>query len=202
MEVLKTSDELESQILDDARAKARRLLEAADKECAKIRAEWDAKDRQEAERLDSVRDARIAAVRQELAASLPLDFMRTRLAFIQEAITRALKELFDSMATDALNRILGLVLARAAFAFKGAKVVVFAAGMSPEAARRLVQDTIEGATVTEVKALSGEEAADKGVVLQSADQKRRYRCTLRELTSLLLEEHRGELMTALLGKDI
>jgi vacuolar-type H+-ATPase subunit E/Vma4 len=201
MEVLKTSDALESQILEDARGKARRILEAADRECVRIRSEWDGKDHQEAARLEANRDAKIAGVRQELASSLPLDFMRTRLAFIQEAITKALKELFDSLPPADLDRVLGRVLSRAAFAFKGAPMVVFTAGMTPDAARRLVQASMEGASVAEVKPLTGEDAADKGVVLQSADGSRRFRGTLRELTSLLFEEYREELMTALLGKD-
>jgi vacuolar-type H+-ATPase subunit E/Vma4 len=202
MEVLKTSDALESQILEDARGKARRILEAADRECARIRTEWDGKDRQEAERLDANRDAKIAAVRQELSSSLPLDFMRTRLGFIQESIMKALTELFDALPAADLEKVLGRVLARASFAFTGAPVVVFTAGMTPEAARRLVQAAMPGAAVAEVKPLTGDDAADKGVVLQSADGNRRFRCTLRELTSLLLEEYREELMTALLGKDI
>jgi vacuolar-type H+-ATPase subunit E/Vma4 len=202
MEVLKTSDALESQILEDARGKARRILEAADRECARIRAEWDVKDRQEAQRVDAGRDAKIAALRQELSSSLPLDFMRTRLAFIQETITKALAELFDTLPPAELERTLGRVLSRAAFAFTGAPVVVLSAGMTPEAARRLVQAGLPGAAVAEVKPLTGDEAADKGVVLQSADGSRRFRCTLKELTSLLLEEYREELMTALLGKDI
>ena len=201
MEVLKTSDALESQILEDARGKARRMLEGADRECAKIRTEWDAKDAQEAQGADAARDAKIAAIRQELAASLPLDFMRTRLAFIQETITSALKELFEKLPPAGLEKVLGRVLSRAAFAFKGGPIVVLTAGMTTDAARRLVQQSIAGATVAEVRPLTGEDAADKGVVLQSADGSRRFRGTLRELTSLLFEEYREELMTALLGKD-
>ena len=202
MEVLKTSDALESQILEDARGKARRMLETADRECAKILAEWAVKDRQETERAEATRDARIAAIRQELAASLPLDFMRTRLAFIQETLAKALKDLFDAMPASGLEKLLAKVLSRAAFAFKGAPTVVLAAGMSPDAARKLVQQSIAGTTVAEVRPLTGEDAADKGVVLQSVDGSRRFRGTLRELTSLLFEEYREELMTALLGKDI
>jgi vacuolar-type H+-ATPase subunit E/Vma4 len=202
MEVLKTSDALESQILEDARGKARRILEGADRECARIRAEWDGKDRQETARLEANRDAKISAVRQELSSSLPLDFMRTRLAFIQESISRALAELFDTLPAAELEKILGRTLSRAAFAFTDAPIVVLTAGMTAEAARRLVQASIPGASIAEVKPMTGDEAADKGVVLQSGDGNRRFRGTLKELTSLLLEEYREELMTALLGKDI
>ena len=44
--------------------------------------------------------------------------------------------------------------------------------------------------------------AGKGVILETVDGSRRYRGTLNELTGLLLEEYREELMTALLGKDV
>jgi vacuolar-type H+-ATPase subunit E/Vma4 len=178
------------------------MLEAADRECAQIRSERDRTNGQEAERLDAARESKIAAIRQELASSLPLDFMRTRLAFIQETITKTLKDLFEKMPPADLDRLMGRVLSRAQFAFKDGQVVVLASGMSAEAARRLVEGSLAGARVAEVKPLTGDDATDKGVVLLSADGNRRFRCTLEELTSLLLEEYREELMTALLGKDI
>ena len=84
METVKTSEVLESQILDDARAKAARILEAADKECAAIRADWDRRGSDEVRRLEAVRASRIAALRQDLEALLPLDFLRSRSGFPPE----------------------------------------------------------------------------------------------------------------------
>jgi hypothetical protein len=55
-----------------------------------------------------------------------------------------------------------------------------------------------------VTALSSDQAAEagKGLIVETADGSRRFRATLRELSDLLLEEHREELVTALLGKDV
>ena len=204
MEILRTSDAMESQILDDARNKARRVLEAADKECRAIRAEWQSTLQKEADRLDAARDGRLAALRQELASSLPLEYLRAKLVFIQEAVSGALRDLFGGLSPADLNRIVGQMLARAADAFTGARVAVSFAGISADAARRIVQESIPGAIVEDVTALAEEAAASsgKGVILETVDGSRRYRGTLNELTGILLEEHREELMTALLGSDV
>jgi hypothetical protein len=96
------------------------------------------------------------------------------------------------------------MLARAAYAFKGAHVVVSCAGMSAEQAKRVVAGNVPDAVVDEVRQLPTEEAAaaGKGIVLQTSDASRRYRGTLNEMKSVLLEEYREELVAALLGKDV
>ena len=166
MEILRTSDAMESQILEDARNKARRLLEAADKECRAVQ--------------------------------------RARLVFIQEAVAGALRGLFEGLSSADLNRIVGQMIARAADAFKGARVTVSFTGMSADAARRIVQERIPGAIVENVTMLAEEAAAlsGKGIILETVDGSSRYRGTLSELTGILLEEHREELMTALFGSDV
>jgi len=204
MEILRTSDAMESQILEDARNKARRLLEAADKECRAVQDEWQRTSQEETGRLDAVRDGRLTALRQELASSLPLEYLRARLVFIQEAVAGALRGLFEGLSSADLNRIVGQMIARAADAFKGARVTVSFTGMSADAARRIVQERIPGAIVENVTMLAEEAAAlsGKGIILETVDGSSRYRGTLSELTGILLEEHREELMTALFGSDV
>ena len=204
MEVLTTSDALEAQILEDARNKARRILESADKESAAIRAAGERKLLEETQRLDAAAEARVAALRQELATALPLDFMRARLAFIQDAVSKALNDMFEGLTGVELGRIIGRMLSRAAYAFKDAPVVVQYAGMDGEEARRIVRDSVPGAKVEDVQPLSSAdaEAAGKGIILQTTDGSRRYRGTLNEMKNLLLEEYREESVTALLGKDV
>ncbi len=204
METVKTSAVLESQIMDDARAKARRIAAAAEKECAGIRAEWERKDAAETRRLEAERAARIAALQADLEATLPLDFMRARLDFYARAVNGALKEVFDSLSAAETAGIIGRLTSRARFAFEGASVTVWDAGLGSDAARAIVQKGLPGAKIKDVKTLPPEEAADagKGVIVESADGSRRYRATLKELSGILLEEHREELVTALFGKDV
>jgi vacuolar-type H+-ATPase subunit E/Vma4 len=198
MDVLKSSDALESQILDEARARARRIRETADKECAALVAGAERAAREEAQKVEEGTAAEIAAVRHELTSSLPLDFLRARLAFVQEAVDRALADLFEKMPAAQRAGLIGRLLARAAHAFTGTRVIVTASGMSVEEAKKVVAGNIPGVVVEEVRT-----AADgTGIILETTDGSRRYRGTLAELTSMLLEDHREELATALLGKDV
>jgi len=204
METVRTSEVLESQILEDARAKAKRLRDSAEKECTAIRAEAERRDAEEAHRLDSARAARVAALRADHEAALPLDFMRSRLEFFQKAVSGALEELFASFGEEELDRVLGRQVARASFAFITQRLVLRCAGISEQQARRIVTASVPGAEIREVHPLPAEEAAEagKGLFVETADGSRRFRATLRELTALLLEEHREEIVTALLGKDV
>jgi vacuolar-type H+-ATPase subunit E/Vma4 len=204
MEIVRSSEALESQIVEDARAKSRRILDAADKECASVRADWEKRSAEDERRLDASRDAQCAALRQELGASLPLDFMRTRLSFTQEAVDKALKELFDTLSDAEVRKILSGTLSRVKSAFSGAHVTVEHAGIDADLARRIVQEGLPGVTVDSVTALAGESAAEagRGVIVKTADGRRRFRGTLNEVASVLLEENREQLVTALFGKDV
>jgi vacuolar-type H+-ATPase subunit E/Vma4 len=204
METVKTSEVLESQILDDARAKAARILEAADKECAAVRAEWDRRGSEELRRLEAVRASRVTALRQDLEATLPLDFLRSRLGFFQKSVSAALDGIFASLDARELSRLVGRQVATASFAFINQRLVAWTAGIAEDEARRIVTESIPGAVVQEVKQLPPEAAAEtgKGLVVETADGSRRFRATLQELAALLLEEHREELVTALFGKDV
>ena len=204
METVRTSEVLESQILDDARAKAARILESADKECAAVRAGWDRRGSEEVRRLEAVRAARIAALRHDLEASLPLDFLRSRLGFFQKAVSAALEGFFASLDAQELARIIGRQLAKASFAFINQRLVVWTAGVSDGDARKIVTGSIPGAVVQELKPLPPETAVETGtgLIVETSDGSRRFRATLQELTALLLEEHREELVKALFGKDV
>jgi vacuolar-type H+-ATPase subunit E/Vma4 len=203
MDTIKTSEVLEQQIMEDARAKAQRIRAAADRECAVIRAEWEARRAAEIRRLDASRDARIALLRQELASSLPLNSMRLRLAFLNDGVRGAMGRLFASLSARDRARIIGAQIARAAAAFDGAKITATCAGMIEEEARAILTGSLPGVVVLSVKGLVGEPARDTttGIVVETADGRTRYRGSLAEIEGFLLEEYREELVTALYGKD-
>lgn len=213
MEILKTSEALEKQILEDARKKASRVLETVEKEIAAIRAQDETRGAEESGRLDAACEAKLGALRQELGSSLPLDFMRTRLAATEKTLRAALANLFDAMSADELDRLLATMLRRAGPHFTGKRVTVSAGGMDPARARRLVAVAIPDAIIEDAPADgegqpgpggAGRAAAGKaaaGIILTTTDRRIRYRATLADLTALLLEERREEMATALLGKD-
>ena len=202
MEILRSSEALESQILDDARGKAKRILQEADREAAAVSEEWRRKAESEGKRLDAERDARIAAIRQELEASLPLDFMRARLTYMQDAVSRGLADYFSRLSSADLARTVGTLLRAVPRSFADATLVVTTTGIPPAEARRAVEEGIPGAKVAEVKSGADGALENRGLIVETSDGRMRFRGTVGELTALLLEEHREEIAAALLGKDV
>jgi vacuolar-type H+-ATPase subunit E/Vma4 len=203
VEVVKNGELLEAQVTDDARAKARRLLETADRECQLIRSEGEKRLQEDLRRVDEGRDQRLATLRREMESSLPLDFRRTRLAFLEQCLEKALAAYFAGLAAAEVRSLLGGQLRRAATAFSGRRVVVRHAGVDGAEARRILAESLPGAVVDTTVEMDAEAAAAavKGLVVECSDGSRRCRATFQELTLLLLDEHREELVTALFGKD-
>jgi V/A-type H+-transporting ATPase subunit E len=199
VEVLRTSEELEKQILEDARKKAHRILESADKECAAIRAEWAKKLEEESARMEEDARKQMKALQNELEASLPLDFMRARLSFIEEALRTQLRALFGGFSAKEKAEIIAALVNRVEPLFKGKTVIAGVNGITAQEAEKILRGT-PGVTLQGVKALPAE--MGEGIVLETPDGKIRYRGTFAELQERLLEEHREELKLALLGKDV
>ncbi len=203
MEIMNNGALLETQILEDARTKARRLLDAADRECAAIRSQAEQGLQEELRHADQVRDERIATLRRELATQLPLDFRRTRLAFLQEALDKAFSAWFAGLPPAKLDELIAARLARSGPAFAGRHVVVRHAGLDEQRARAIAAKGLPGAIVDAATELDAEAAAAAvaGVVIECADGSRRCRATIGEMTAQLQDERREELITALYGKD-
>ena len=202
MEVVKTGEALEKQVLEDARTKASRVLAEADRECEALREEWRRRTEADIRRVEADRDSKIGAVRQELGASLPLDFMRARLSHIQESVGRALEEFFARLAPEDLGRIVGGMMQR----------------MPPVFQRHNGGRACVGNTAAGCEAHRGRERpGDPGGSGQGRGRWRpgspascwrrrtvdiRFRGTVRELSAQLLEQYREEMATALLGRDV
>ena len=198
MEVLNTGEELGRQILEDARKKASRLLEAADRECAAIRADGRTAAEAEVARLAAERDRRLAALRTEMEAALPLDFLRTRLAFIQETVVGGLRAFLAGLSDDDLAALIEGRVHRAAAALAGRALVVQRAGLDEARVRALIARAAPGASIDSVRPLEG----GRGLVIESVDGRVRFRCTTDELEVELLEDRREELAAAALGRDV
>jgi vacuolar-type H+-ATPase subunit E/Vma4 len=196
MEVLNTGEELGRQILEDARKKASRMLEAVDKECAAIREEGRRAAEAEIARIRADGDRQIAALQAEMKAALPLDFLRTRLGFIQDTLSSAVRALLEGISPGDLAGILERRIMKASGALSGRAVTVRHGGLSAELARSTVERAVPGITVAALKPLPG----GRGLEIESDDGRVRFRCTTAELEAELLEERREELAVAALGR--
>jgi V/A-type H+/Na+-transporting ATPase subunit E len=198
MEVLNTGEELGRQILEDARKKASRLLESADRECAAVREEGRKAADAESARLSADRDRRLAALRTEMESALPLDFLRTRLAFIQDTVVAALRAFLAGLSEDDLAAVIERRVRRAAAAFAGRTITVHRAGIDEARVRTLLTRAVPGVGIDGVRVL----AVGRGVDIESTDGRVRFRCTTGELESEMLEDRREELAVAALGREV
>jgi len=198
MEILRTSEALETQILEDARRKAGRILEAVEKDLAALAAEGEARAAREVSRIQADCDAKILALRREMEAALPLEHLRAGLVFTEQAVREALASYFESLGPQGLERVLLAMLKRPAALLTGAKLRVSFAGMEEAAARRIVGKAFAGAVIEEVSARTG---GARGLVVSTADGRALFRATLEDLEQVLLEERRAQMAAALLGKD-
>jgi vacuolar-type H+-ATPase subunit E/Vma4 len=198
MEVLNTGEELGRQILEDARKKASRMLEAVDKECAAIREEGRRVAEAEIARLRAEGDRQIAALQAEMKAALPLDFLRTRLGFIQDTVSSGVRALLDSLSLEDLAGILEGRIRKAAGALAGRTVTVLHGGLGAGLARATVERAAPGIAISAVSPLPG----GRGIEIESDDGRVRFRCTTAELEAELLEDRREELAVAALGREV
>jgi vacuolar-type H+-ATPase subunit E/Vma4 len=196
VEVLNTGEELGRQILEDARKKASRMLESVDRECAAIRDEGRNAVAAEIARLRADGDRQIAAMRAEMQAALPLDFLRTRLGFIQDTVTAAVRSFLEGLSVADLAGILEGRIRRTAGALAGRTVTVRYGSMSAELARQTVERAAPGIAIAALQPLAG----GRGIEIESDDGRVRFRCTAAELEAELLEERREELAVAVLGR--
>ncbi len=149
-------------------------------------------------------------MRAELESALPLDFMRTRLAFTEEAVRGQLEAFFGSLSNADVAQIVSTLVKRVSAIFSGKRIMAFVGGMDAKAAEKLLRAEIPNATVTGIKPIAeagsvgGKKVAgsEQGIVLETEDGKIRYRGTFRELQQILMEEHREEIVSALLGKNV
>jgi V/A-type H+/Na+-transporting ATPase subunit E len=211
LEVLKTSEELERQILEDARKKARRVLELAEKESADIRAEWEKKAGEEAVRMEADSGRKIAALRAELAASLPLDRMRERLSFIEKTVDTELTKCINALSAAEQTTVFSTLIKRVAPVFAGKRVMAYTNGIGEPELRPMLKAAIPSATVIGIQPLTDaarNRPADllprdpRGLILETEDRRIRYRGTFDEMIRRLMDEDRDALVAALFGKDI
>lgn len=198
MEVLNTGEELGRQILEDARKKASRMLEAVDKECAAIREEGRRAVEADIARLRADGDHRAAAMRAEMQSALPLDFLRTRLGFIQDTVSAAVRSFLEGLSPADLAGILEGRIRKAAGALAGRTVTVRHGVMDAGLVRQTVERAAPGLAISALRPLAG----GRGIEIESDDGRVRFRCTTAELEAELLEEQREELAVAVLGREV
>jgi vacuolar-type H+-ATPase subunit E/Vma4 len=198
MEVLKTSEIMEKQIIDEARQKASRILQNAEKECHKLEQDLKEQHERDVKRVEEEYNLLFKKMTRELEAALPLDLKRKRLLFIEKAIKENLQEFFKTLKPAELKSLLQLLMTKAKNVFKGKSITLSFNGLSADEAKGLVTSLIPDIRITQTT----KDETFTGLLLISADQKIKYRCTLNEIQGILLDDFRDKMQNALLKDQL
>ncbi len=198
MEIIKPSDKLEKQLLDDARKKADRILKNADKESGRILKEEMARAEKEIAELEKNGQIEIDKLINEIKAVLPLDIMRKRLEFINITMNSVLDEFFNEINKKDFADILRLSILKVKDIFKGMKIKISCKGIDENMIKELINQSIPDVSINEISF----DLKELGIVLESDDKKVTYNSTILELKSYLLENYRGELVKELFAENI
>ncbi|MDR1353274.1 MAG: ATPase [Treponema sp.] len=206
MEELQSTEVLDREILEDARRKAQRILNAADEEAAASEKVWEKKTRKAMAELKQRFDEKLETGRAEIMARLPLDRRRLALERIDRLLREAAASYLRSLDREKLLGILARELDERAGEAKvgtGDKAAFKAAYrfLSQDEADGLVKKAFPEKTFTlkEGDAAYIRAGSFPGIVADFGTV--RISVSADAAVETLLSEKRGELAAALLGEE-
>ena len=206
MQELRSTDILDKEIQADARKKAERMLQKADRDCETLLASIDADLQKAADEKKAFFANKLQAFETDRKAVVPLEKERFKVSFIQRAIIQNINKYLEGLSEDKR-----LELASRNFDFKTQhKVNAYVYGFSADSAKKFLSqklgDKLLSCTETKFGAAALEEelglAKPQGIILESEDKNFRRRLTINEVIEKLLDTDRAELSTTLFGGDL
>jgi V/A-type H+-transporting ATPase subunit E len=208
MEELRSTEILDREIQEDARKKAEKTLAGSQEECKTILAEVDTRIQAARKEKEAAYEAKIAALKRDMEAALPLEKKRYLVSFEGKEVTAAINAYLVSLSQTKRLSLIETLLSRykAVIGDKKFKALVF--GMETKEAdailknvfplRALISCEKTAFEKTGVAAVEGIEMRE-GIILETEDGAIRARATLDEIIDKLLDIYRYELTSTLFG---
>ena len=197
MEVIKSSDILEKQILEDARKKANRILKNAEKECKKIEEEELKFRTQRINELESEFSKINDKAVREINAKLPLELMRIKLLYIDKILNNCIDDFFNRISSEELLKIIKIDLNRIKDVFMKKKVIVYYNKLNEEQINKIISESIPEITI--LKILKGDFPG--GIIINTEDNKISYKSIIKEYKDRLIEEFRTKICSKIFGDE-
>ncbi|BDC92895.1 hypothetical protein [Treponema bryantii] len=206
MQELRSTDILDKEIQADARKKAERMLQKADRDCETLIASVEADIQKAADEKKAFFNNKLNSFETDRKAVVPLEKERFKVSFIQNAIIQNINKYLEGLSEEKR-----LELASRNFDFKTEhKVNAYVYGFSPDAAKKFLSkklgDKLLSCSETKFGAFVLEEdlglSKPEGMILESEDKNFRRRLTINEVIEKLLDTNRAELSTTLFGGDL
>ena len=203
MQEVRSTDILDKEIQADARKKAERMLEKADRDCQQLLASVESDIEKAAEDKKQFFAHKLEAFEKDRQAVVPLEKERFKVSFIQNSIIQNINRYLEGLSEE---KRLALVSRNFDFG-KELNFNAYVYGFSLSAAKKFLSEKLKNRllSVTESRFSSAALEDDiglakpEGIILESEDRTFRCRLTLNEVIEGLLNSNRAELSETLFG---
>ncbi len=208
MQELRSTDILDKEIQSDARKKAERMLQKADRDCENLLASVETDLQKAADEKRAFFENKLNSFETDRKAVVPLEKERFKVSFIQNAVIQNINKYLEALSEEKR-----LELVTRAFDFKARveqKVNAQVYGFSPDAAKNFLSKKLGDKLLSCSETKFGSAALEdelgltkpQGIILESEDKNFRCRLTLNEVIEKLLDSNRAELSATLFGGDL
>ena len=210
MQELRSTDILDKEIQADARKKAERMLEKADRDCQQLLASVDTDIEKAAEEKKQFFERKLDAFETDRKAVVPLEKERFKVSFIQNAVIQNINKYLEGLSEEKRFELVSRDFDFKAVSEAGQKLNAYVYGFSTEAAKKFLSkklgDKLLSCAETKFGAAVLEDdlglAKPEGIILESEDKNFRWRLTINEVIEKLLDKNRAELSATLFGGDL
>jgi vacuolar-type H+-ATPase subunit E/Vma4 len=199
MEEIKGTEGIEQEILEDAKRRVEKVLANAKSETEKIVAMAQNEADKKIEALTKEFEHKLSTYREESLDRLPLERVRLRARFLDTILTDSFSKWVRSLAPEIFGRFCVRRFEANANLVPPTPVKVRYKDIGAPFLDKIVESLRANREVSVEKDLV---MPYKGVSIEPLDSSMRLRITSEELSSVILDRYRGELVTALFPRGI
>lgn len=199
MEEIRSTKRLESEILEDARKKAARILQNAEAALEKSRKNWAEKQEQALTAMEQQYKTRIEKRRYEIMARLPLDKRRIRAERAEKLLNEAMQNYLQSLSRPKQIKLLQKELERIKAWIQGKPELIEYTGLTKAEAESLASVVYKDLPADILVQSASDEKSPGALFITTESLSARV--SLSELARNLLSDKRSELAEALLGEE-
>ncbi len=205
MEELRSTAIIDSEILEDSRKKAERILSNSETECKAILAAVKERVAEVTKEKTHFYDERIEIHKRDLAAAMPLERKRYLVEFEKNEVLKAIVEYLGNLSKDKKLQLIKSLFIRYKDYLEGCKVRIKVAGFKTEDILSLIKADLKSDLIIECvemdavlkSSLKTEYGEAEGMIIESEDKSRLCRVFIGELIDQIIDKNSYELTTAL-----
>ncbi len=205
MEELRSTAIIDSEILEDSRKKAERILSNSQNECKSILDAVEEKVAEMTKEKTQLYEDRVAAHKRDLMASLPLERKRYLVEFEKKEIQKVIVDYLGSLTKEKKLSLIKNLCLRYKSYLTGNNVRVKVAGFKTEDVLNIVKTEINPKEVLECiemdsvmkSTLKTEYGEAEGMIIETEDKSRLCRVFIGELVEQIIDKNSYELAAAL-----